>query len=440
MSTPNKGTGPTPRSHRPRALTVFAAAFVAGAAAAVCLNQALDVHLAQAKPQIEQEPIFVALRSLPQGSPVTVWDVALREWPKAMLPTTAMRATDSFDGLVVKYPLREGQPVLSVQLVRTPPSSAGPLAAQPQQAIEHPATIPSERVAQPAVVDPAPQADLWTPADQVSAAPIRIPSDATSSSDQTPYSDQTSSKQSPSSPVLRPTPVQTTPVAATVAAALPSPSPIPERKTAADIDGPTTGDVEPWTSAPAAAPTKPKDPVVRYLVVPEHIAAQADLSFVTPSQPKQQPAAATSAPQKAATAKTATTKALTAQTATAKTTVVKPGVAKPVQSAAARQQAGRAKSPAVQPQPNARQTPAQTAGSGQAGSGQAGSRLDSMFPNLAAGIDAVEIELRRIRRDRGRQAEASEQGVGSATTSSQSQPAKAARSPALPPDRSASRP
>jgi hypothetical protein len=416
MSTPNKGTGPTPRSHRPRGLTVFAAAFVAGAAAAVCLNQALDVHLAQAKPQIEQEPIFVALRSLPQGSPVTVWDVALREWPKAMLPTTAMRATDSFDGLVVKYPLREGQPVLSVQLARTPASSAGPLAAQPPQAVEHPATIPSERVVQPAVVDPAPQADLWTPADQVSSTPIQSPSDRM-------LQDQTPAKQS--TPTLRPTPVQATPVATTVATTSPSPSPTAEGNTAADIDGPTTIDLEPWTSVPAAAPSKPKNPVVRYLVVPEHIAAQADLSFVTPSQPRQQPAAATSAPPKAA----------TAQTATAKTKVVKPGVAKPVQSAAARQQAVRDKSPAVQPQGKPRQTPAQTAGSG-----QAGSRLDSMFPNLAAGIDAVEIELRRIRRDRGRQAEASDQDGGTATTNSRSQPAKAARSPALPPDRSASRP
>jgi hypothetical protein len=431
MSTPNKGTGPTPRSHRPRALTVFAAAFVAGAAAAVCLNQALDVHLAQAKPQIEQEPIFVALRSLPQGSPVTVWDVALREWPKAMLPTTAMRATDSFDGLVVKYPLREGQPVLSVQLARTPASSAGPLAAQPPQAVEHPATIPSERVVQPAVVDPAPQADLWTPADQVSSTPIQSPSDRM-------LQDQTPAKQS--TPSLRPTPVQATPVATTVAATSPSSAPTAEGNNAADIDGPTTIDLEPWTTAPAAAPSKPKDPVVRYLVVPEHIAAQADLSFVTPSQPQQPAAAATSAPPKAATAKTPTAKAATAQTATAKTTVVKPGVAKPVQSAAARQQAVRDKGPAVQPQGKPRQTPAQTAGSGQAGSGQAGSRLDSMFPNLAAGIDAVEIELRRIRRDRGRQAEASDQGGGTATTNSRSQPAKAARSPALPPDRSASRP
>ena len=109
---------PAPVRHRPRTTTVFVAAFVAGAAAAVGLNRALDVHLAQAKPQVECEPIFVALRSLPQGSPVTVWDVALRDWPKAMLPTTALRVTDSFEGCLLKYPLREGQPLLAAQLVR----------------------------------------------------------------------------------------------------------------------------------------------------------------------------------------------------------------------------------------------------------------------------------------------------------------------------------
>jgi len=67
---------------------VFASAFVAGAAAAVGVNGLLDVWRAQAKPVVESEPIFVALRSLQQGSPVTVWDVGLRKWPKAMLPAT----------------------------------------------------------------------------------------------------------------------------------------------------------------------------------------------------------------------------------------------------------------------------------------------------------------------------------------------------------------
>ena len=109
------------RRHRPRAATVFIAAFVAGAAAAVGINRVLDVHLAQSKPQVECEPIFVALRSLPQGVPVTVWDVALRDWPKAMMPTAAVRVNDTFAGCLLKHPLREGQPLLTVQLL--PPAS-----------------------------------------------------------------------------------------------------------------------------------------------------------------------------------------------------------------------------------------------------------------------------------------------------------------------------
>ena len=53
---------------RPKASTVFAAAFLAGAAAAVGVNRALDVHMAQNVPQVESESIFVALRSLPKLS------------------------------------------------------------------------------------------------------------------------------------------------------------------------------------------------------------------------------------------------------------------------------------------------------------------------------------------------------------------------------------
>lgn len=105
--------------NRPRPLTILAAAFLAGGAAAVGLNYFLDAHLAQRKPVVESEPIFIAMRSLPAGAPVTVWDVALRNWPKAMLPTTAMRVEDSFEGMQLKMALREGQPLLSVQLEPT---------------------------------------------------------------------------------------------------------------------------------------------------------------------------------------------------------------------------------------------------------------------------------------------------------------------------------
>ena len=104
---------------RPKASTVFAAAFLAGAAAAVGVNRALDVHLAQNVPQVASEPIFVALRTLPEGSPITIYDVALRDWPVAMLPATALRSNATFDGFVLRHPLREGQPVLSLQLAKS---------------------------------------------------------------------------------------------------------------------------------------------------------------------------------------------------------------------------------------------------------------------------------------------------------------------------------
>ncbi len=134
---------------------MFVAAFLAGAVAAVIVNRMLDLHLAQAKPQVESEPIFVALRPLPQGAPVTVWDVALRDWPRAMLPSTALRASDSFEGSILKYPLREGQPLLTVHLL--PATAATAPAAATEEAFIQPQTAPLT----PSRREPEP--DLWTP-------------------------------------------------------------------------------------------------------------------------------------------------------------------------------------------------------------------------------------------------------------------------------------
>jgi hypothetical protein len=138
------------RKHRPKASTVFAAAFLAGAAAAVGVNRAFDVHLAQSVPQVESEPIFVAIRSLPKGSPVTIYDVALREWPKAMLPSTALRANTIFDNMVLRHPLQEGQPILSLQLAQVSPEPAAQIAATV------PASVEPERVVQSGPLTPAP--------------------------------------------------------------------------------------------------------------------------------------------------------------------------------------------------------------------------------------------------------------------------------------------
>ncbi|MGB8853495.1 MAG: SAF domain-containing protein [Pirellulales bacterium] len=146
------------RRYRPSRVTVFTTAFIAGAAVAFGVNRMLDVHLAQTRPQVECEPIFVALHSLPQGAPITVWDVALKDWPRAMLPTSALRARDTFEGMVLRHPLREGQPLLSVQLV--PADGAARSAVVPaEQSFTNP--LPAAPATQAAA---APEADLWAPA------------------------------------------------------------------------------------------------------------------------------------------------------------------------------------------------------------------------------------------------------------------------------------
>jgi hypothetical protein len=243
MSVSHNHRSPT-RSQRPKATTVFAAAFLAGAAAAVGLNRTLDVHLAQRQPRVESEPIFVALRSLPSGAPVTVWDVALREWPKAMLPAAAMRPRDTFAGMVLKHPLREGQPILSVQLAK----AVAPESEQVAQADVAPA-----QPAEPA----APPTDLWAPAEVPAAA--APPTEAVSD--------------------VRP------PVAAPeTVSARESIDVEPVVSEPVVVAAPAATDVDPLVAPVAnteeSTAAQAREPAMRYLVVPERIALEADRSFV----------------------------------------------------------------------------------------------------------------------------------------------------------------
>lgn len=433
-------TAPQPKRHRPQGLTVFLAAFVAGAAAAVGINQALDVHLAQKKPQVESEPIFVALRSLPQGSPVTIWDVALRDWPKAMLPMTALRAEDSFEGCVLRHPLREGQPLLTVQLMR-----AGQTAHADPPPTDTTFTLPTPAapVARPV------EADLWTPAPAATpgstppGAPGRVamaqpgivaPPQATSP-DVAPPAQAVASPaiDAPRGAVAAPVAVAATPVAAEPAPVFvepiavpveptpvvddePSPpvvasgeptvaEPLPGEPTPADTpppadvgiesvvaaqsvttpaDGSATPAVEPMAAdpggdAPATTPArKPRDGITRYLVVPERIALQADAGFAEPSA-VQPPAAA---PQPDVASLPPVRQNTTAQ-----------AQPKPTAQQRSAQQAR----PTARPQPapqGRQQQPAQprrqptSPGTRQATTtGPRG--LGAMFPKLAAGIDAM---------------------------------------------------
>lgn len=334
MSAPRSDRRPAARSQRPKATTVFAAAFLAGAAAAVGLNRTLDVHLAQRQPRVESEPIFVALRSLPQGAPLTVWDVALRDWPKAMLPAAALRPRDSFEGMALKHSIREGQPILSVQLVKV--STPGETQVADASAAAA-ATAPSADTA------PAEQTDLWAPAE--------VPAAATQPTDSV-------SQTAPAPTTPAPTAPETTVVEA--AAPIVLEPVVVATTTATDIDTAivpaTDGEVPP-----------PRDTVLRYLVVPERIALEADRSFVPAVEAREQ------------------------QVAVADTVAESPAT-QPSPESRFQEQQGRSDRPAARTSSNrGRQPPRSAAGqSAPAKQPEKPSFLRSMIPSLSVGMGAVE--------------------------------------------------
>ena len=399
---------PESQSHRPKAVTVFAAAFIAGAVAAVALNRALDVHLAQSKPQVESEPIFVALRSLPAGAPVTVWDIGLRDWPKAMMPSTAMRAEDTFDGLILRQPLREGQPILTVQLAKTPSHDSqlfvGSAGVQPVASPAAPAST-------------VPQADLWGP--NVQAQSLEVPPLARAAS--------------PAAVVAQP--------ATTVEHSMPTTVGIeagtaaqPTLSGAADIDAVGTAVPPPSKLALALAeqafppeptlakPTgeqeqaalksasQPISIATRYLVVPERIALQADLSFVTPMPPVIQPTVPAEGVPSAGQSGPASKKQAMANPAQTPRAARGPQAGAPSNkyqspgSKTSRQHTSSPRSASV-PVP----FPPTTEKSELTEKPKFFGSMASMFPNIAAGIDAVESELKTTRLERAEQAAAKPQ-------------------------------
>ena len=395
MHTASTSRADHPRRHRPSRVTVFTTAFVAGAAVAFGVNRMLDLHLAQTRPQVECEPIFVALHALPQGAPITVWDVALKDWPRAMLPTSALRARDTFEGMVLRHPLREGQPLLSVQLVPAD-AAAGQAAVPAEQSFTTP--LPAAPDAQAAAT---PEADLWAPAAPASpeVAATAVPRPSRTDVESTPVAPRPTPVTDTADTFVAPQPASadTEPtVNEPTLAAEPQPAadqqpelaqpellvatgplyaPVPASPPA-DLDGPLAGVgglptpaaphagasvLKPGTSdTPAAAAPQAAG---RYLVVPERIALQADASFAPPQ--KEQPPAAAQRPQPAPAAKTATK------------AVNRPGTA----NGANGQRSGtKLPQQAQSGQGNGRQE------NGRQAAASTSRPLGGMFPNLAAGI------------------------------------------------------
>lgn len=267
------------KSHRPQAYTVFGAAIVAGAAAAFGLNSVLDTHLAQARPQVESESILVALRALPAGSPVTVWDVGLRDWPKAMVPSSAMRVTDDLDNLVVRHPLREGQPILAVQLGRAEASA---------DAVARPLAV----AVQPTQARTEPERDLWEPAPAVTTPPAKTvsavtPPRTTVTTVSTTFASENSPSRAPTT--ATPAPVSPTPVVEAIATVTPTVSEPAESTVAAASPAPvaeTLAVEEPAAPIASDASTTTDRPGRDTLVMPEAVSSSDTLVITAPVAPQ----------------------------------------------------------------------------------------------------------------------------------------------------------
>ena len=430
-------TSPTATRHRPKSLTVFAAAFIAGAAAAVGVNRVLDVHLAQRRPQVECEPIFVALRPLPQGASVTVWDVALKDWPKAMLPSSALRAGDSFDGLVLRHAVREGQPLLAVQLIRSGPTPQTSVAGEsfiapapaatatapnststqadpwmPAESLAPPATTPVARtksvvVPPSSAVEPPAQAVTSTPTPIAPQSIVPKPmtptptptavaaaEPATSTPAAEPAAEPANAAAPPATAVAaesEPTPAEPTAVAAARQPIPPSPTdidpPTPRRPSIARVDSSDDGmeeavatDVQSMPSvmtsggqsaSQSGGRSSAAGDAGRYLVVPERIALQADTSFTTPRPEPPGPPAV-----KAATRQPSRTPA--------------PPAGQP--PARRGQQPPRGQQASGQPARGQQQSQSQ-----QPATAEEQRTWSGMFPNVAAGIEAMGGSWQRSR-------------------------------------------
>ena len=385
---------------------------------------------------------------------MTVWDVALRDWPKAMMPASALRASDTFSGHVLKHPLREGQPLLSIQLAPT---------GQEAQPAAEPTTFPPPAAYTNASTPVAPrtEGDIWSPAEPVAAqatpstqqlaptavspaiSPVAVqPVEATppttsiaiapsiepslaaapaAAPTQLPSQD-TVSPQEPSAPT-EPAPIEPT---ATVAAAdepamatdtteatpaaelVSTPSTVPQPQAAPE--GTAAADFAPPPAPLAAVPPTPPAPVniprpthLRYLVVPESIATQADASFAarpaTPEQPAAEP------------------------TQTAPQTASRSGsnAVRPLPSTATADRSGQGRSSqrgtqGKTPQRQGRQ--AQPASPGTPGNAAPQPRLGAvMFSNLSAGISAIDGQIRG-----GQPAPAPAPGQGQGPIAAQARP------------------
>jgi pilus assembly protein CpaB len=100
---------------RPKSLILLALALGCGLVASIGISQVLD---SSNRPvAVETAPIYVALRNVNVGDPMTESMVALEEWPKGKVPVGALTKWDELEGRRPRTNIYQGEPILDGKLL-----------------------------------------------------------------------------------------------------------------------------------------------------------------------------------------------------------------------------------------------------------------------------------------------------------------------------------
>ena len=102
---------------RAKSVALLLLALGCGAVASVGIIQVISKSCGDARPaQGEFQAIFVAVKDMPQGDPLTGQTLKLEQWPKNTVPPGALSRLDDIEGRRTRNKLFAGEPILDTML------------------------------------------------------------------------------------------------------------------------------------------------------------------------------------------------------------------------------------------------------------------------------------------------------------------------------------
>jgi pilus assembly protein CpaB len=100
---------------RPKSLMLLLLALGCGLVASIGISQVMDARNRNAAPEVEKEPIYVALKDIKVNEPLSEKNLKLEDWPKEKIPSDAVRDLKDIQGqraggiILADEPLRKAK-------------------------------------------------------------------------------------------------------------------------------------------------------------------------------------------------------------------------------------------------------------------------------------------------------------------------------------------